>query len=308
MAAVMSVTEADTMPGYPWFQEREQAKNTQAKIIEMNHLADRNEASRQEISYGNQVRTEKVGFGIRDAVERNGLAGVTAVEKVNGENRITTLTTKLSEARQQADDFTKIFLATKENRIAEAKAVSNQKITGIQTALEFELDVLDGEASKGRAAIRDVMLQDAQQTGSLKNQESWKYGMLAETKEVGFRRVELEQLFSRFGSVKDEAFASIQAVANQADDNRRMALYRAETESRVDAVTAAALLQAAENRTKEILYQMGTEAECCCETKLLVSEQNGATDSLITATGTGATRDSLAAAQQEALVLRLKHC
>ena len=67
----------------------------------------------------------------------------------------------------------------------------------------------------------------------------------------------------------------------------------------------AAALQAADNRTKEILYQMDNE-DCCCETKLLVAEAAGETAGLIAATGAGAIRDSLAAAQQEALMLRLR--
>lgn len=299
----MSVSEADTMPGYPWFQEREQTKNSLAKIIEMNHLADRNEASRQEISYGNQVRTEKVGFGIRDAVERNGLAGITAVEKVNGENRITTITSKLSEARQEAANFEKVLLAAKDIRISEAKEVNDQKITGLKTALEV------GSALAGTSSgAQELALQQAGEAASIKNQNSWEHAMLHESQVCGFTRVELENLYSQFGSEKDQAFLAIQAQGLHGDDNRRMANYRAETESRVEAVTAAAALQAAENRTKEILYQMDNE-DCCCETKLLVAETNAETAGVIAAAGAGAIRDSLLAAQQEALMLRFKkHC
>ena len=299
-AAVMSVSEADTMPGYPWFQEREQAKNTQAKIIEMNHLADRNEASRQEISYGNQSRTEKVSFGIREAVDRNGLAETTAVEKVNSENRITTLKSKSEEARQEADNFTKVFLASKENRLAEAKVVSNQRITGLQTALE-----IGGAFTGVKSAAQELSLQQAQEAGELKDQNSWEHAMLHESQVSGFTRVELEQLCSHFGSEKDQAFLAIQAQANHGDDERHLANYRSETDSRVEAVTAAAALQAADNRTKEILYQMDNE-DCCCETKLLLAETAGETAGLIAFTGAGAIRDSLAAAQQEALMLRLR--
>ena len=299
-AAVMSVSEADTMPGYPWFQEREQAKNTQAKIIELNHLADRNEASRQEISYGNQSRMEKVSFGIREAVDRNGLAETTAVEKVNSENRITTLKSKSEEARQEADNFTKVFLASKENRLAEAKMVSNQRITGLQTALE-----IGGAFTGVKSAAQELSLQQAQEAGELKVQNSWEHAMLHESQVSGFTRVELEQLCSQFGSEKDQAFLAIQAQSNHGDDERRLANYRSETDSRVEAVTAVAALQAAENRTKEILYQFQMD-DCCCETKLLLAETAGETTGLIAATGAGAIRDSLAAAQQEALMLRLK--
>lgn len=302
-AAVMSVSEADTMPGYPWFQEREAAKNSQAKIVELNHLADVNEKSRQEISYGNRDRMEKVSFGIREAVDRNGMAGTTSVERNSSENRITTLKSKSEEARQEAANFEKVFLSAKDIRLAQAKEVSDQTITGLKVALEIGNDI-----PSGRAAVRDLSLQQAQEAASVTNQNSWEHAMLHESQVSGFTRVELEQLCSQFGSEKDQAFLAIQAQGLHGDDNRRMALYRAESESRVEAVTAAAALQAADNRTKEILYQMDN-GDCCCETKLLLAETNAETAGLIAATGAGAIRDSLAAAQQEALLLRLRrHC
>jgi hypothetical protein len=299
-AAVMSMSEADTTPGYPWFQEREAARAAQVKIVELNHLADVNEKSRQEISYGNRDRMEKVSFGIREAVERNGLAETTAVERNSSENRITTLKSKSEEARQEAANFEKVFLGAKDIRLAQAKEVSNQTITGLKTALE-----IGSSLSGGKSATQELALQQAQEAADLKNKNSWEHAMLHESQVSGFTRVELEQLCSQFGSEKDQAFLAIQAQGLHGDDNRRMALYRAESESRVEAVTAAAALQAAENRTKEILYQMDNE-DCCCETKLLVAETNAETAGVIAAAGAGAIRDSLIAAQQEAVMLRLR--
>ena len=301
-AAVMSVSEADTMPGYPWFQEREAAKITQAKIIEMNHLADRNEASRAEISYGNQNRTEKVGFSNREAIERNGLSVYSSVERNNAEGRVTTLGANIEERAQTANNFKEVLIEAKNGRAALAKGVSDAKITALKTELCFEGAAL---SSNGRDATNALAVQQAGEAYSTKNQMSWQHAMLHETQECGFRRVELEQLCSQFGSEKDQAFLGIQAERNHGDDNRRLANYRAETESRVDAVTAAAALQAAENRTKEILYGMDN-GDCCCETKLLIAETNGETAGVIAAAGANAIRDSLAAAQQEAIMLRLK--
>ena len=109
---------------------------------------------------------------------------------------------------------------------------------------------------------------------------------------------------------QEKAFAllGIQAERLHGDTNRRMANYRAETDRRVDAIGAAILLQAANNKNEVLLAVAAAAkaaAECCCETKQLVQSSAAATQSLVSNLDAARIRDALAAAQQEALLLRM---
>ena len=114
-----------------------------------------------------------------------------------------------------------------------------------------------------------------------------------------------------------EAQAKSQATIQDAGNRERarvselesqIQILHAETDRRVDAIGAAILLQAANNKNEVLLAVAAAAkaaAECCCETKQLVQSSAAATQSLVSNLDAARIRDALAAAQQEALLLRM---
>jgi hypothetical protein len=340
MPPVVAVSEANTPPGYPWFQQLEASRNELTNITEMNHLATQNEASRQRISYGDQDRTDKVGFANReaierngladrDAIERNGLANLTATERNFGENRVTTLTSAAETRAQNSANFTQAQLGQKDILIGLAanggltrEAALTESLRGQKTALV--------QGSMNRDAVGAVSLQSAVQAGDLKNQNSWQHGRLHETQERGFAALGLQASHIRNEQEKAFALLGLQAANIHADTDRRMANYRADTDRRVaDGFTAAALfaagakvdqergfaaiaLQAANNKA-ELSLQAVTNtaalssqiAECCCKVEQLVNTTSATTQQLVQSLDGNRVRDALASSQQEALILRV---
>ena len=303
------VSDANQPPGYPWFQQQQAAADAQQNIVEMNHLASQNEASRQRISYGDQDRTDKVGFANREAIERNGLGVLTSVERNAGENRVTTLQASADARAQTSANFATTLLSLKDNQIAAAANVGEAKSVALEQALRAQGTLLR-ESAANRDATGAVALQSAVQTGDLKNQNSWQHGLLRESQERGFARVEVQAAHIRNDQEKAFALLGIQAERLHGDTNRRMANYRAETDRRVDAIGAAILLQAANNKNEVLLAVAAAAkaaAECCCETKQLVQSTAATTQGLVSNLDAARIRDALAAAQQEALLLRMSH-
>lgn len=217
------------------------------------------------------------------------------------------LHTNTDEAKQEAAHFVNVLIGSKDNRMAQAIEVSEQKISGLKSALDFEYELIDSDAAKGRDAIRQMTLQSANMWQEVKDQNSKTNGNVLESQEIGISRIELEQLRSQFNAEKDTTFLAVQLEKTQAETNRRMVDDRAANDSRVEAVTAAATLQEAENHTKVLLYQIqtsGATARASFEAKQLLRTTTAETEQLATASATASSRDALAAARAEAAILR----
>ena len=217
------------------------------------------------------------------------------------------LHTNTDEAKQEAAHFVNVLIGSKDNRMAQAKEVAEQKISGLKSALDFEHELIDSDAAKGRDAIRQMTLLSANMWQEVKDQNSKTNGNVLESQEIGISRLEMEQLRSQFCAEKDTTFLAVQLEKTQADTNRRMVDDRAANDSRVEAVTAAATLQEAENHTKVLLYQIqtsGATARASFEAKQLLRTTTAETEQLATASATASSRDALAAARTEAAILR----
>lgn len=217
------------------------------------------------------------------------------------------LHTFTDEAKQEAANFVNVLIGSKDNRIAQAREVSDQKISGLKSAIELEFEMLDSEATKGRDAIREMTLLSANMWQEVKDQNSKTNGNVLEFQEIGISRIELEQLRSQFCAEKDTNFLALQTEKMQAETNRRMVDDRAANDARVEAVTAAATLQEAENQTKVLLYQIqnsAATARAAYEAKQLLRTTTAQTEQLATASATASSRDALAAARAEAAILR----
>ena len=217
------------------------------------------------------------------------------------------LHTFTDEAKQEAANFVNVLIGSKDNRIAQAREVSDQKISGLKAAIDLEFEMLDSEATKGRDAIREMTLLSANMWQEVKDQNSKTNGNVLESQEIGISRIELEQLRSQFCAEKDTNFLALQTEKTQAETNRRMVDDRAANDSRVEAVTAAATLQEAENHTKVLLYQIqtsGATARASFEAKQLLRTTTAETEQLATASATASSRDALSAARAEAAILR----
>jgi hypothetical protein len=300
-AAVMSV------PPTAWFQQASQSKAETDKIIEMNRKAVDINASQQKSSYADQSRAEKLSFGMRDSLERNTSLVTGAIERNNTEDRVTTLKIKAEEARQESANFTNVLLASKTNRAEQASQVNTQKYVDTKTALDFELDVLDSEGSKGRWAIRQAQLTQAQYALDLKSHVTDNNSETLGNIESGLTRMELAYTSAQHGAEKDNTLLAIQTERTQADTNRRLVLDRARNDDRVQAVTEAATLQEAENRTKVLLYEIQNSAATArgdYEAKQLLRTTTAKTEQAVAASGAATTRDALLLARAEAAMYR----
>ena len=294
-------------PGTAWFQQVAHARTAKNALIEQYHNKGDEETNTHKQSYGYVSRTEKLSSAVRDALERNNLLQLTSIERNSAESRAQILHTKTDEAKQEAANFVNVLTGSKDNRIEQAKEVNEQRVLGLKTALELEFEMIDSEATKGRNAIRQMTLLSANMWQEVKDQNSKTNGNVLESQEIGISRLEMEQLRSQFCAEKDTTFLAVQLEKTQADTNRRMVDDRAANDSRVEAVTAAATLQEAENHTKVLLYQIqtsGATARASFEAKQLLRTTTAQTEQLTTASATASSRDALAAARAEAAILR----
>ena len=294
-------------PSAAWFQQAAHARTAKNALIQQYHIKGNENTNTHRQSYGALSRTEKLSSAVRDALERNGSAEIMAIERNAAEGRVETLHTKTHESRQEADNFVNVLIGSKENRIAQAREVSDQKISGLKSVIELEFETLDSEATKGRDAIREMTLLSANMWQEVKDQNSKTNGNVLESQEIGISRIELEQLRSQFCAEKDTNFLAVQLEKTQADTNRRMVDDRAANDSRVEAVTAAATLQEAENHTKVLLYEIqtsGATARAAYEAKQLLRTTTAQTEQVVAASAATSSRDALAAARAEAAILR----
>ena len=294
-------------PPTAWFQQVAHARTAKDALIEQYHIKGNENTNTHRQSYGALSRTEKLSSAVRDALERNNSLQLTSIERNSAEGRAHMLHTFTDEAKQEAANFVNVLIGSKDNRIAQAREVSDQKISGLKAAIDLEFEMLDSEATKGRDAIREMTLLSANMWQEVKDQNSKTNGNVLESQEIGISRIELEQLRSQFCAEKDTNFLALQTEKTQADTNRRMVLDRAANDSRVEAVTAAATLQEAENHTKVLLYQIqtsGATARASFEAKQLLRTTTAETEQLATASATASSRDALSAARAEAAILR----
>ena len=294
-------------PSTAWFQQAAHARTAKDALIEQYHIKGNENTNTHRQSYGALSRTEKLSSAVRDALERNNSLELTSVERNSAEGRAHMLHTFTDEAKQEAANFVNVLIGSKDNRIAQAREVSDQKIAGLKSAIELEFEMLDSEATKGRDAIREMTLLSANMWQEVKDQNSKTNGNVLESQEIGISRIELEQLRSQFCAEKDTNFLALQTEKTQAETNRRMVDDRAANDSRVEALTAAATLQEAENHTKVLLYQIqtsGATARASFEAKQLLRTTTAETEQLATASATASSRDALSAARAEAAILR----
>ena len=294
-------------PPTAWFQQAAHARTAKDALIEQYHNKGDEATNTHRASYGNVSRTEKLSSAVRDALERNNLLQLTSIERNSAEGRAHMLHTNTDEAKQEAAHFVNVLIGSKDNRIEQAKEVNEQRVLGLKTALELEFEMIDSEATKGRDTIREMRLLSANMFQEVKDQNSKTNGNVLESQEIGISRLEMEQLRSQFCAEKDTTFLAVQLEKTQADTNRRMVDDRAANDSRVEAVTAAATLQEAENHTKVLLYQIqtsGATARASFEAKQLLRTTTAETEQLATASATASSRDALAAARAEAAILR----
>lgn len=294
-------------PSAAWFQQAAHARTAKNALIEQYHIKGDEATNTHRASYGNVSRTEKLSSAVRDALERNNSLQLTSIERNAAEGRAHMLHTFTDEAKQEAANFVNVLIGSKDNRIAQAREVSDQKISGLKSAIELEFEMLDSEATKGRDAIREMTLLSANMWQEVKDQNSKTNGNVLEFQEIGISRIELEQLRSQFCAEKDTNFLALQTEKMQAETNRRMVDDRAANDARVEAVTAAATLQEAENQTKVLLYQIqnsAATARAAYEAKQLLRTTTAQTEQLATASATASSRDALAAARAEAAILR----
>ena len=294
-------------PPTAWFQQVAHARTAKDALIEQYHIKGNENTNTHRQSYGALSRTEKLSSAVRDALERNNSLQLTSIERNSAEGRAHMLHTFTDEAKQEAANFVNVLIGSKDNRIAQAREVSDQKISGLKAAIDLEFEMLDSEATKGRDAIREMTLLSANMWQEVKDQNSKTNGNVLESQEIGISRIELEQLRSQFCAEKDTNFLALQTEKTQADTNRRMVDDRAANDSRVEAVTAAATLQEAENHTKVLLYQIqtsGATARASFEAKQLLRTTTAETEQLATASATASSRDALSAARAEAAILR----
>ena len=294
-------------PPTAWFQQAAHARTAKDALIEQYHNKGDEATNTHRASYGNVSRTEKLSSAVRDALERNNLLQLTSIERNSAEGRAHMLHTNTDEAKQEAANFVNVLTGSKDNRIEQAKEVNQQKVLGLKTALELEFEMIDSEATKGRNAIREMRLLSANMFQEVKDQNSKTNGNMLESQEIGISRLEMEQLRGQFNAEKDNTFLAIQLEKTQADTNRRLVLDRAANDSCVEALTAAATLQDAENHTKVLLYEIqtsGATARASFEAKQLLRTTTAQTEQLTTASATASSRDALAAARTEAAILR----
>ena len=294
-------------PPTAWFQQVAHARTAKKALIEQYHIKGNENTNTHRQSYGALSRTEKLSSAVRDALERNNSLQLTSIERNSAEGRAHMLHTFTDEAKQEAANFVNVLIGSKDNRIAQAREVSDQKISGLKAAIDLEFEMLDSEATKGRDAIREMTLLSANMWQEVKDQNSKTNGNVLESQEIGISRIELEQLRSQFCAEKDTNFLALQTEKTQAETNRRMVDDRAANDSRVEAVTAAATLQEAENHTKVLLYQIqtsGATARASFEAKQLLRTTTAETEQLATASATASSRDALSAARAEAAILR----
>ena len=294
-------------PSTAWFQQAAHARTAKDALIEQYHIKGNENTNTHRQSYGALSRTEKLSSAVRDALERNNSLQLTSVERNSAEGRAHMLHTNKDEAKQEAAHFVNVLIGSKDNRMAQAKEVAEQKILGLKSAIELEFEMLDSEATKGRDAIREMTLLSANMWQEVKDQNSKTNGNVLESQEIGISRIELEQLRSQFCAEKDTNFLALQTEKTQAETNRRMVDDRAANDSRVEALTAAATLQEAENHTKVLLYQIqtsGATARASFEAKQLLRTTTAETEQLATASATASSRDALSAARAEAAILR----
>ena len=294
-------------PSAAWFQQAAHARTAKNALIQQYHIKGNENTNTHRQFYGALSRTEKLSSAVRDALERNNSLELTSVERNAAEGRAQMLHTFTDEAKQEAANFVNVLIGSKDNRIAQAREVSDQKISGLKSAIELEFEMLDSEATKGRDVIRDMTLQSANMWQEVKDQNSKTNVDILESQEIGISRLEMEQLRSQFCAEKDTNFLALQTEKTHADTNRRLVLDRAANDSRVEAVTAAATLQEAENHTKVLLYEIqtsGATARASFEAKQLLRTTTAQTEQLVTASAGASVRDALAAARAEAAILR----
>jgi hypothetical protein len=301
-AAVMSQSPA-------FFQQTKHAREAKNSLIQQYHIKGNENNEIHRASYGNLNRTEKLSSAVREAVERTGAYQLAAVERNAREERSQTLHVKSDEARQDAANFVNVLLGSKENRITQAKEVSEQKILGLKTAIDYEFELLDNTATEARKAVLDLRLQTATEALDLMDTATQNNGAVLGKVEAYVRNVELEQLAAQHGNEKDNTLLALQLERTQADTNRRLVLDRARNDERVEAVTAAATLQEADARTKVLLYEIETSAataRAAYEAKQVLRTTTAQTEQAVAASGAATTRDALLLARAEAAMYRSK--
>lgn len=323
MSAPPLVSNSGEVPTYPWFQEQNASKVSKDSLIEMNHIAEKNQQDRSVISFGNQNRTDKVGFSVREAVERNGNLAGTTIEKLAAEERITTLMSEGNARAQMSKDFSNVFLTAKDIQIAGADDIGKVQVSALEESLRSQAET-QGEGNLLRNKVEKLALQQACETGhimtqetaqlgDLKNHATLEFSLTEERLEHDFGRAELEVLKAVKHLEKNAGFLGIQSEQHQGDTNRRMANYRSGVDGRLDSFGAALALEFATIRNSLAVQAADNTSrleECCCETKVVIGEQAGVSDNLLRALERGQLRDGLAAQEQANLLSQIdrKHC
>ena len=313
-----TVSNSGEIPTYPWFEEQEASKNSKNQILEMNHISQKNGVDRSVISYGNQNRTDKVGFGVREAVERNGTYLGGRVEKLASEEREKTLMTELDTRAQMSKDFSNVFLTAKQNEIESAANIGEMKTSMLEESLRNQTETIQTSdyirwtaqqlAVQQAKESSQIIGQETCQIGDLKNHETLNYSKTMDRMEHDFSKVELELADAVKNLEKGAGFLGVQHEQHHGDTNRRMANYREGTDTRLDAFGAAQALLFADLRNSLAVQAANDTAkleECCCETKNIINEKSGDSDSLLRANEQGQLRDGLAAQEQATLLYKI---
>ena len=313
-----SVSNSGEIPTYPWFEEQAASKNASAALLEQNHIAEKNHVDRSVISFGNQNRTDKVGFGVREAVERNGNYLGGRVEKLASEEREKTIMTSLDARSQMAKDFSNVYLVAKENQIEAAANIGEMKTMMLTESLRNEAVTLEQGAElrqlAGALAAQQVcetgkiMAHETWQLGDLKNHETLNYSKTMARMEEDFNKLEFEQVKIVKDLEKGAGLLGIQAESHHGDTNRRAANYRSGVDSRLDSFGAAQALLFADLRNDLAVQAANNTArleDCCCETKAIIGEGAGAADALLRANNENYLRDALSAQENATLLFKV---
>jgi hypothetical protein len=298
-----------SVPSAAWFQQAAHSKGAKDALIQHYHINGNGGNEIHQASYANTNRAEKISTAIRDSLERNSATQITSIERNSAEGRAHMLHTYTDEAHQEADNFEKVLLASKDNRIAQAQEVSQQEGSGLKSAIDFEFEILDSVSADAKNAIRNLRIQSATNTLDVMDTATQNNGAVLANIECKVAKVELAQLAAQHDAEKNNTFLAIQAEQTHGDTNLRLALDRARNDERVEAVTAAATLQEAEARTKVLLYEIetsGATARAAFQAKQLLKTTTAETEQVVAASSVASARDALAAARAEAAMYRSK--
>jgi hypothetical protein len=306
------VSTDNQFPNYPWVEEQEASKNATTNLVEMNHIAGREQQQRSINSFGIQDRDDKIGFAIRDAVERTGWYNQSRVETVASEGREATLTSQINEAAQKSANFKEIIMASKENQRIEAENIGAGKFITLTESLRADGERLR-EGDKTRREIAELATVSAQNTDhvvrhktkqvdELKNHHTLEFSHFNEHWERDTATFNLLALENQEHFQRGVTAYAFQREKHFGDDDRRRVNYRANVDERVDRIGATLALQFAEFRNQfanQAVENTSKLEECCCETKGVVVATSGQAD-IVIQENTHATISAALAAQNQA--------